>query len=427
MATPVQLGLWTESAAPARRVTNSTTFANNLTLPVHRWFRYSAGFSAEWVETEVERHRAKRVLDPFAGSGTTLIAGQAVGAETAGVELHPFIARVARAKLLWQANADELQARTEKVITTARSIQPDFESVSDLTAKCFPPQALAPLLAVRDALKQHRQDDDIDELLWLALVGILRQCSPVGTAQWQYVLPGKTKARVAVAFDAFQQQTALMSHDMQLRQSHQPRAPRATLFEADVRHPLGIGDGWADLVITSPPYANNYDYADSARLEMTFLGDITSWGDLKPLRQKLLRSCSQQMVRYDGEGVLETSLGLGPIRSELGDVYAELAKVRQTKGGKKAYHSMVVAYFDDMATAWQRIRAASDADAKVCFVVGDSAPYGVHVPVERWLGALAVAAGFSSWEFEKVRSRNDKWENRKHRVPLHEGRLWVSA
>ncbi len=398
-----------------------------MTLPVHRWFRYSAGFSADWVATEVEQRKAQRVLDPFAGSGTTLLAAQAVGAEAAGVELHPFVARVARAKLLWTADHAELAARAEKVVATAGEVEPDLTRISDLTAKCFPTPALKPLMALRQSLGQHQQGDDVDELLWLALVGILRKCSPAGTAQWQYVLPGKSKSKVAFPFEAFADHVALMASDMRHRQEQQHEPPAASLSEADVREPFVVGEGWADLVLTSPPYANNYDYADSARLEMTFLGDITSWGDLTPLRQRLVKSCSQQMVRYDGAAVLRDSVGLEPIRGELAGVYEELDKVRLTKGGRKAYHSMIVGYFDDMATAWQQIRRSTASGATVCFVVGDSAPYGVHVPVERWLGDLAVAAGFSGWTFEKVRTRNDKWENRKHRVPLHEGRLWVTG
>lgn len=411
----------------ARPSTNSTTFANNMTLPVHRWFRYSAGFSADWVAAEVRRHGARRVLDPFAGSGTTLLAAQAVGAEAAGVELHPFVARVARTKLLWTADVERFRARAGMVVATAAGLRPDLSGASDLTARCFPPESLGPLSALRDAVAGHRQGDDVDDLLWLALVGILRRCSPVGTAQWQYVLPGRSKARVAPAVEAFGEQVEAMSRDMARRQSEQPAPPRALLAEADVRQPFDVGEGWADLVLTSPPYANNYDYADSARLEMTFMGDVASWGDLRSLRQRLVRSSSQQMVRYDGPGVLRTSPGLEPIRAELADVYAELAEVRQTKGGRKAYHSMVVAYFDDMAAAWRQIRRSTATGGRVCFVVGDSAPYGVHVPVEAWLGRLAVAAGFHDWHFERVRTRNDKWENRKHRVPLHEGRLWVTG
>jgi hypothetical protein len=44
-----------------------------------------------------------------------------------------------------------------------------------------------------------------------------------------------------------------------------------------------------------------------------------------------------------------------------------------------------------------------------------------------WMGRLAVAAGFADFRFEKLRDRNIKWKNRKHRVPLSEGRLWISG
>ena len=48
-------------------------------------------------------------------------------------------------------------------------------------------------------------------------------------------------------------------------------------------------------------------------------------------------------------------------------------------------------------------------------------------PVIEWLGKLATSAGFRSFTFEKTRDRNTKWKNRKHRVPLCEGRLWVEG
>ena len=61
----------------------------------------------------------------------------------------------------------------------------------------------------------------------------------------------------------------------------------------------------------------------------------------------------------------------------------------------------------------------------VCFVIDDSATYVIYVPVIEWMGRLAQSAGFESFEFEKTRDRNVKWKNRKHNVPLCEGRLWV--
>ncbi|MCI5121395.1 MAG: hypothetical protein D3908_09450 [Candidatus Electrothrix sp. AUS4] len=68
-----QQSLFPECCLPAvaeeKRYSRSGTFTDNMKLPVHRWFRYSAGFSAQWVEEEILRHscggeRKLRVLDP---------------------------------------------------------------------------------------------------------------------------------------------------------------------------------------------------------------------------------------------------------------------------------------------------------------------------------------------------------------------------
>src|SRR5207244_11344047 len=56
---------------------------------------------------------------------------------------------------------------------------------------------------------------------------------------------------------------------------------------------------------------------------------------------------------------------------------------------------------NDMARVWKSLRRVTVPGGRVCFVVGDSAPYGVYVPVDRWLGDLAIAAGFESYRFER--------------------------
>ena len=413
----------------------SGSFVDNMHLPIHRWFRYSAGFSAEWVEKEIHNFFSKkkqkvRVLDPFAGSGTTLLAAEAQQAFAIGFESHPFIYRVAKAKLSWNVNIDKLQRRAidlveyakENIVETARMDIP-------LLKKCFTVEALSKLDALRYIyLNKYNDGQPENELIWLCITSIIRSCSTAGTAQWQYVLPNKKKSNVLDPFLAFTSKMQQIISDITHAKQHN-YVETAIILNTDARQPNYSKNEFFDLVITSPPYPNNYDYADATRLEMTFWGEIKGWGELHDaIRKYLLRSCSQhsakeklQLQQLLNDPVLE------PIRKELEKKCKELEKIRLTKGGKKTYHTMAAAYFLDLGKVFYALRFLCKKGSKLCFVIGDSAPYGVYLPVDKWLGELALSAGFSSYSFEKLRDRNIKWKNRKHRVPLKEGRLWIEG
>jgi hypothetical protein len=408
----------------------SSTFADNLRLPVHRWIRFSAGFSGAWAQSVIEnasRRGETRVFDPFAGSGTTLIAAEDAGAEARGVEAHPFVYRLARAKLARRSDIDAFRKAIRSIRSSAARRKPELSHYPKLIRACYTDGTLGELDCLRAAVEMANDGSDAAQLSWLTLVGILRSCSHAGTAQWQYVLPKKSKQAPARPFLAFDQLSRNIVSDMLA--SSGVASPRATLIQADARDCLGVPDGFATLVVTSPPYPNNYDYADATRLEMCFLQEIKGWGDLQStVRRHLIRSCTQHVPEkaVNLRSVLADPV-LDPIRSEITAICEELAKVRLSKGGKKTYHLMVACYFNDLARVWTALRRVCSSPSDVCFVIGDSAPYGIYVPVIDWLGRLAVAAGFKSFRFERTRDRNVKWKNRKHRVPLCEGRLWVEG
>jgi hypothetical protein len=410
----------------------SSTFVDNMNLPIHRWLRYSAGFSAQWIEQEIKaalQRGAVRLLDPFAGAGTTLLEGERCGVPALGVEAHPFVCRIAKAKLFWREPVEPFLELAREVRTVAQREGGEAHGYPPLINKCYPPNVLAELDALKKAWESRSEESPVSELVWLAITAILRVCSPAGTAPWQYALPKKRKKADPLApLIAYQMQIHNMATDMRIFQQ-QSSGDVAIIYQEDARICGSIPDGWANLVLTSPPYANNYDYADATRLEMSFWGEVQSWGDLhQTVRKYLIRSCTQH-VSADKED-LDRLLGdpnLSPIIDEMKPVCDQLAEERMSHGGRKKYHLMVAAYFSDLAKVWQALRRVTSRGSQVCFVIGDSAPYGVHVPVDRWLAELALAAGFHAYHFEKTRDRNVKWRNRKHRVPLHEGRLWVEG
>jgi len=410
-------------------------FTDNMSLPVHRRFRYSAGFSAAWVEDLINKKGLTEddvIFDPFAGSGTTMVAAQARNVSALGAESHYFVRRVANAKLLWSKVPErDLLDICAGFVAEAKVRESAQQSESSgLLRKCYSPESLKRLGALRNVYRESfANQSPVGELLWLAITSILRECSGVGTAQWQYVLPNKTKAKVQDPFAAFAARIKLFCADI-AEMKNNGAGSEASVESCDARSLAAFAHlhGRVKLIITSPPYPNNYDYADATRLEMTFWGEIDGWGGLQQaVRRHLVRSCSQHSAaeRLELDKLLADE-AIDPIKAELIDVCSRLAAIRVTRGGKKTYHTMVAAYFADLAKVWRSLYPLCAAGSEVCFVIGDAAPYGIYVPAERWLGELALAAGFRTWTFEKFRDRNVKWKNRKHRVPLKEGNLWVT-
>lgn len=418
---------------PPSEMRTSSSFVSNMDLPVHRWFRFSAGFSAEWVKYEIARRPDEdiTVLDPFAGSGTTLLAADECQVTSIGVDAHPFVTRIAKAKLKWDTDISAFQNCVAQVGEAAHGLIPDLEidiaELPSLLRKSYTEDALVKLFALRKSWEQLADASPASELTWLAITAILRSCSHVGTAPWQYVLPNKRKSTVLDPFDALHHHAEMMQNDMAFLQDFAPSS-RARMINGDARNLEAVASDSVDLVITSPPYTNNYDYADATRLELTFWGIVRRWSDLQEaVRKYLVRSCSQHASKekLDLEDLLDDPY-LDPIIDELGPVCRELGDERHLHGGRKKYHLMVAAYFADMARSWEALRRVCKREANICFVIGDSAPYGIHVPVDKWLAQLAHAAGFEVEQFIKTRDRNIKWRNRTHTVPLKEGQLWLA-
>lgn len=427
----MQLELFQNTNKRKAKQDYSATFAGNMALPIHKWYRYTAGFSAEWVRELISSEKAKgkhNIIDPFVGSGTVLLESEFQNVNSIGLESHPYVYKIAKTKLNWDFNPNTFKDKALQFLEEAK-LNNKVLNHPDLIVRCFTTSTLEKLNTLKQTWFEFVAEDEMKDFLWFIITSILRPCSYVATSQWQYIQPNKTKSKVLDPYNAFELKVFELHSDMLEMQKNRISNKNSRIFNEDARNITSIPDGWGDLVITSPPYANNYDYADAMRFEMMFWGDIEGWKDLQgTVRKGLIRACTQHVSGMGKE--IESYLfndRLLPIQEELIIAYEELNKVRLTHGGKKNYHMMIAAYFKDMADVFFSLRRVTAKNSLICFVIGDSAPYGIYIPVEKWLGELAIHAGFSNYNFEKLRDRNVKWKNRKHNVPLQEGRLWING
>ena len=381
----------------------SSSFVNNMRLPVHRWVRYSAGFSGSWAEQLIRSEASQRtitVFDPFAGSGTTLIAAEFAGVKSWGVDSHPFVAQIARAKLSHRSSPAAYGAMVKAVLRSARRRKAVVEGYPPLIRRCYSDESLLELDRLRKAVVAFGDDSPAARLTWLTLVGILRKTSQVNTASWQYVLPRKAKKNPASPVAAFEELASLIQADMlqsrRLRGAEgQVRRKRRAYLQ---RSSGQFGEPGSSPLRHTPTTSTT---PTPLGWEMTFMREIDSWGDLQgAVRQYLVRSCSQHVPEraVDLDSILVDE-AVAPIRKELTAACEELAEVRKSRGGRKTYHLMIAGYFLDMAQCWRALRRVCKPESRVCFVIGDSAPYGVYIPVIEWMSDLARAAGFHTCQF----------------------------
>lgn len=414
------------------------TFQDSLRAPIHRWFKYPAGFSYKLVDMLIEDYHLDEthwILDPFVGCGTTVVTAKEHGVNSVGIEAHPFVFQVAQAKTFWEFDLGVLYQQIESLLTVlhkrlADNFSLDVSEFPELIHKCYSKRNLAKLKIIRDTIESFECSKEERNFFRLALTDTLRTASTAGTG-WPYVAPSKyhAKQNERDGLEVFGEQLRLMFDDLKIVQSRQRRVVETRLLQMDARQEYPLDEESVDLAVTSPPYLNNYDYADRTRLEMYFWGWAKSWGEItEQVRDKLIIAATTQIRRTDFSG--------DPLSSALKDldaqVYEELRtkvhkleRLRLEKGGKKSYDLMVAGYFNDVSQVLRQVYRVLKPRSSFVLVLGDSAPYGVHIPTEEYLGRLGLGIGFQRYEIQQLRTRGEKWNHnpQRHQVALRESIL----
>jgi DNA modification methylase len=425
------------------------TFKDSLKAPVHRWFTYPAGFSYKSVHHSIKSFgisMGQTIYDPFMGSGTTNLTAKTLGINSCGVEAHPFVFKIAQAKLNWDIKTTEVSTVIDYIQnhfkTELHELMklPDFDiehHFPELLLKCYEKKTLIELLVLRNIISNIKLNNEgIRHFFFVVVTALLRQISTAATG-WPYIAPNKTKStsvhkNVLVELSHLARSKIEDIELIKFESKGRFTKSEHLLIHGDARNTKEyIKETSIDHVFTSPPYLNNFDYADRTRLELYFWGEAKTWGDIsKEVRAKLMTSATTQIVRNDNKYRLSQSFQTEcpKITEFVSAAVYQLSELRKTKGGKKSYDLMVAGYFNDIYQVIKEVYRVLKPNTKALFVLGDSAPYGVHIPTDRLIGDIGLCVGFNDYNIEVLRKRGDKWKNnpQRHRVSLRESIVILS-
>lgn len=379
---------------------------------VHRWYNFIAGFSPEFVRACVDMHghnptRDLVLLDPFSGCGTTPVAARLLGMSAHAYEPHPFFAAISEAKANSHKYWPALPHIQSAILTgISRGSDPTLSvssSVSAFLDKMFRVADLQALHAAR--LELNRSGLGENPLAVLILSRMLDHCCLAAT-DGIYKAPTSTK-RACTPSEAFEKVMSLLLED----------ASDATCATSAVRIHCSsselmpeLADDTVDLVVTSPPYLNNFDFAEMTRMYLYFWGTATSWGEITDrIRSNLLVNTTTALRGHkDNQERYRESLS-ERLLPELDAAVASLRQKRSEKAGKKEYDLLIYPYLSQMQSILRECARVCRPGAPFHMMVSDAALYGVHLSAPQWLAQIMSEAGFTDIQCELARPRGHRW------------------
>ena len=411
--------------------TNIGSAKDNMSSPVHNWYKFTAGFSYKFVDIILEDYKDKDIVvyEPFAGCGTTLVECQKLGFRSIGNESQELMCNVIHAKLNWTITKQQYTRAKNNI----KKYVEENKRIAEITAKFHPllvtlydEPSLRELYCIRDGIKRLR-NKDVQQFFNLALSQTLHKAAihPIAVP---YISRSTFLSDSGRAWEKFQRISEQMYSDIQQMPHHEQLA---TVYNWDSRvKNEDVADDSCGLCITSPPYLNNLDYGEVSKVHSHFFEMTNDWNDItEKVRRKLVTGATTHY--RDTEFVMEefTQKEFAQHNSDtmgkLVELYGRIKENAKQRKGKKSFHILMMHYFEDMYYVLKEMRRVLRYGGEAYLVLGDSAPYGIYVPTTQILGDIALSAGFTEFSIHKIRSRGDKWKNLKnrHNISLSENIL----
>lgn len=390
----------------------------------HGFHKYPAKFIPhipKWAITKyLNGSKNKTVVDPFCGSGTTLVESVLSGFNAIGVDIDPLSAMISKVKTT-RVDKNELNVISGWIVEEINSnIKGTFKPECETIEHWFTEDAIKKLSSIRTIIDyipekfgNSKKVKDIQDLFLICFSSIIRRVSNADNeSQKTYVSHTKIKVPEEVNSLFFSQLNLFIDRAIKFSESTNSNAKSkiivsssATLLEKSFKGQK------IDLVITSPPYIKAIDYIYNQMVELFWIGDLFEMQTQTRQNIKKTQYIGNKQiskVEFNNYTPHNTLFGIENLDRKLQTIFNS-----DSKNGHK--HSYVTyKYFLEMERHFTEISRCLTTGTHYVMVVGDSNVSDVYIETAEFLIEIAKRNGFkitNKWGY-KIKNRYMRFDRK---------------
>ena len=387
---------------------------------VHQWYDYLEDFPHHLLEESIKKYDLKKgdvALDPFCGSGTTLVSSNLFGLNAIGIDANPLMCLVSEVKTTWDIDCHELRQTFKSITREFLEIAQDldtYEFKNDFL-NIMPKREINQWMSLRMQKEVSLMKDLINEIkeekikkLFVVMLG-----KSAFDASYVALCPGTTfypHRQKEPFFNVFCKKIIQVHKDLDLIYKFDTYGKTVIYNKSATEASSFIDEDSVDFIITSPPYPNDLEYTRQTRLELYLLGFVKNMDDVQKVKKTMIKGSTKLIYKDDSYSDYVKHF------KSIQEVSEQVANALSDKNWGFDYPRMIREYFGGMYIALKEFFKVMKKGSYNLQVVGDQTYKNIVIPVGKIFVEMANDIGYSDARIELFRTRRSTT----HEIPLPE-------
>ena len=377
--------------------------SNDVSYLTHNIHKYPAKFIPHVPRWAIKKYLGSEnqwVLDPFCGSGTTLVEGAISGHNVIGIDIDPLSCLITKVKTTPIPRKKLVKSKKELIEAIKKKSDVSFKPPIRNLGHWFMPEQIEALGRIRECIENFREDRDLYDFFMITFSSIIRKASNADDqSQKTYVSHTFQKSPKPAGPLFLKNLDIYSSRILEFGKIVKGHNNKRIVCTADSRNLKEVTKAHniekVDIAITSPPYIKALDYIYTQMVEYFWIGDL--WGLETQEKQ------NRYKVNYIGTKQVPVEIYKSVPKTNVAEIDALVSKIKK-KDVKHAY--ITAKFFTDMRANLENVYDLLQTNGHYIVVIGNNRVSGYCVPSHLFLMKCAERVGFEVTNYFRYEIRN---------------------